>query len=113
MTEVLQVLPAGGTPKSFQGRPTRVSGRSVLKNMMTKMTYNDEYQLSFLTMIIMIITMIGLITDRTDSDATNVDTKMMIIFKVACIGAWHPSRIQSTVPRAGQKGHHHRYFLIT
>merc|ERR1712008_602649 len=23
--------------------------------------------------------------------------------KVACIGAWHPSRIQSTVPRAGQK----------
>merc|ERR1712193_493151 len=24
--------------------------------------------------------------------------------KVACIGAWHPSRIQSTVPRAGQKG---------
>jgi len=28
--------------------------------------------------------------------------------KVACIGAWHPSRIQSTVPRAGQKGYHHR-----
>merc|ERR1712184_53448 len=27
--------------------------------------------------------------------------------KVACIGAWHPSRIQYTVPRAGQKG----YFL--
>merc|ERR1711879_129009 len=25
--------------------------------------------------------------------------------KVACIGAWHPSRIQSTVPRAGQKGY--------
>merc|ERR1712045_1007794 len=28
--------------------------------------------------------------------------------KVACIGAWHPSRIQFTVPRAGQKGCHHR-----
>merc|ERR1712080_504844 len=26
--------------------------------------------------------------------------------KVACIGAWHPSRIQSTVPRAGQKSYH-------
>merc|ERR1711978_778856 len=26
--------------------------------------------------------------------------------KVACIGAWHPSRIQFTVPRAGQKGYH-------
>merc|ERR1712073_71022 len=28
--------------------------------------------------------------------------------KVVCIGAWHPSRIQFTVPRAGQKGYHHR-----
>jgi len=28
--------------------------------------------------------------------------------KVACIGAWHPSRIQTTVARAGQKGYHHR-----
>merc|ERR1712168_1363848 len=28
--------------------------------------------------------------------------------KGACIGAWHPSRIQYTVPRAGQKGYHHR-----
>ena len=28
--------------------------------------------------------------------------------KVACIGAWHPSRIQYTVPRAGQKVYHHR-----
>jgi len=28
--------------------------------------------------------------------------------KVACIGAWHPSRVQWTVPRAGQKGYHHR-----
>jgi large subunit ribosomal protein L3e len=28
--------------------------------------------------------------------------------KVACVGAWHPSRIQYTVPRAGQKGFHHR-----
>merc|ERR1712241_808746 len=28
--------------------------------------------------------------------------------KVACIGAWHPSRIQFAVPRAGQKGYHHR-----
>jgi large subunit ribosomal protein L3e len=28
--------------------------------------------------------------------------------KVGCIGAWHPSRIQYTVARAGQKGYHHR-----
>merc|ERR1711988_2102101 len=28
--------------------------------------------------------------------------------KVACIGAWHPSRIQYTVARAGQRGYHHR-----
>merc|ERR1739846_166404 len=28
--------------------------------------------------------------------------------KVSCIGAWHPSRIQFTVARAGQKGYHHR-----
>jgi large subunit ribosomal protein L3e len=28
--------------------------------------------------------------------------------KVACIGAWHPSRIQYSVARAGQKGYHHR-----
>jgi len=28
--------------------------------------------------------------------------------KVACIGAWHPSRVSFTVARAGQKGYHHR-----
>lgn len=28
--------------------------------------------------------------------------------KVACIGAWHPARVQFTVPRAGQRGYHHR-----
>merc|ERR1712002_491967 len=28
--------------------------------------------------------------------------------KVACIGAWHPSRVAYSVPRAGQKGYHHR-----
>jgi len=28
--------------------------------------------------------------------------------KVACIGAWHPSCIRFTVPRAGQNGYHHR-----
>jgi len=28
--------------------------------------------------------------------------------KVACIGAWHPSRVMFTVPRAGQRGYHHR-----
>uniref|UniRef100_A0A915DU60 60S ribosomal protein L3 n=1 Tax=Ditylenchus dipsaci TaxID=166011 RepID=A0A915DU60_9BILA len=28
--------------------------------------------------------------------------------KVACIRAWHPSRDQFTVARAGQKGYHHR-----
>jgi len=27
---------------------------------------------------------------------------------VACIGAWHPSRVQYSVARAGQKGYHHR-----
>lgn len=31
--------------------------------------------------------------------------------KVACIGAWHPSRVQFTVARAGQKGYHHRVEL--
>jgi len=28
--------------------------------------------------------------------------------KVACIGAWHPSRVQWSVPRAGQDGYFHR-----
>lgn len=28
--------------------------------------------------------------------------------KVACIGAWHPSRVMYSVPRAGQRGYHHR-----
>jgi len=28
--------------------------------------------------------------------------------KVACIGAWHPARVQYSVPRAGQNGYHHR-----
>jgi len=28
--------------------------------------------------------------------------------KVACIGAWHPSRVQYQVARPGQKGYHHR-----
>ena len=28
--------------------------------------------------------------------------------KVACIGAWHPARVSRTVPRAGQRGFHHR-----
>jgi len=28
--------------------------------------------------------------------------------KVACIGAWHPSRVTYSVPRAGQNGYHHR-----
>jgi len=28
--------------------------------------------------------------------------------KVACIGAWHPSRVSFTVARAGQYGYHHR-----
>jgi large subunit ribosomal protein L3e len=28
--------------------------------------------------------------------------------KVACIGAWHPSRVSFAVPRAGQMGYHHR-----
>jgi len=28
--------------------------------------------------------------------------------KVACIGAWHPSNVMYSVPRAGQNGYHHR-----
>uniref|UniRef100_A0A3Q3J0R7 Ribosomal protein L3 like n=2 Tax=Monopterus albus TaxID=43700 RepID=A0A3Q3J0R7_MONAL len=28
--------------------------------------------------------------------------------KVACIGAWHPARVDFTIARAGQKGYHHR-----
>ncbi|KAK4536084.1 hypothetical protein CDCA_CDCA07G2109 [Cyanidium caldarium] len=28
--------------------------------------------------------------------------------RVACIGAWHPARVQFSVPRAGQMGYHHR-----
>jgi len=28
--------------------------------------------------------------------------------KVACIGTWHPARVQWQVPRAGQMGYHHR-----
>merc|ERR1711991_552111 len=28
--------------------------------------------------------------------------------KVACIGAWHPSRVSYSVARAGQNGFHHR-----
>jgi len=28
--------------------------------------------------------------------------------KVACIGSWHPMRVQFQVPRAGQRGYHHR-----
>merc|ERR1712066_375901 len=28
--------------------------------------------------------------------------------KVGCIGSWHPSKIQYSVPRAGQCGYHHR-----
>jgi len=28
--------------------------------------------------------------------------------KIACIGAWHPARVNFQVARAGQKGYHHR-----
>ncbi|CAM9315378.1 unnamed protein product [Lampetra fluviatilis] len=28
--------------------------------------------------------------------------------KVACIGAWHPARVNFSIARAGQKGYHHR-----
>merc|ERR1711916_420835 len=27
---------------------------------------------------------------------------------VACIGAWHPANVTYAVPRAGQRGYHHR-----
>merc|ERR1711972_886210 len=30
------------------------------------------------------------------------------IRKVACIGSWHPARVQFQVPRSGQRGYHHR-----
>eukprot|EP00747_Dinoflagellata_sp_TGD_P153286 gnl/TRDRNA2_/TRDRNA2_177380_c0_seq17.p1 gnl/TRDRNA2_/TRDRNA2_177380_c0~~gnl/TRDRNA2_/TRDRNA2_177380_c0_seq17.p1 ORF type:complete len:402 (+),score=117.99 gnl/TRDRNA2_/TRDRNA2_177380_c0_seq17:85-1290(+) len=28
--------------------------------------------------------------------------------KVACVGTWHPARVQWQVPRSGQRGYHHR-----
>ena len=28
--------------------------------------------------------------------------------KIGCVGAWHPSRVMFSVPRAGQDGYHHR-----
>lgn len=28
--------------------------------------------------------------------------------KIACVGAWHPSRVMYSVPRTGQLGYHHR-----
>merc|ERR1719192_894529 len=28
--------------------------------------------------------------------------------KVACIGSWHPARVQFGVARSGQRGYHHR-----
>jgi large subunit ribosomal protein L3e len=28
--------------------------------------------------------------------------------KVACVGCWHPARVQFQVPRSGQNGYHHR-----
>ena len=28
--------------------------------------------------------------------------------EVACIGAWHPSRVKFQTPRGGQYGYHHR-----
>jgi large subunit ribosomal protein L3e len=28
--------------------------------------------------------------------------------KVACVGTWHPARVQFQVPRSGQRGYHHR-----
>jgi len=31
--------------------------------------------------------------------------------KVACIGAWHPSRVCFTVARSGQNGYHHRTMI--
>ncbi|KAI5181499.1 large subunit ribosomal protein L3e [Nematocida sp. AWRm80] len=33
------------------------------------------------------------------------------IRKVACIGAWHPSRVMYSVARAGQTGFHHRVMM--
>jgi len=30
------------------------------------------------------------------------------LHKVACIGSWHPARVQFQVPRSGQNGYHHR-----
>ena len=65
-------------------------------------------------MIIMITKMIGLmnISIKTWIIMNTWTWMTSLLDKVACIGAWHPSRIQSTVPRAGQKGYHHRFRLI-
>ena len=32
--------------------------------------------------------------------------------KVACIGSWHPSRLQFTAARAGQDGYHYIIFKV-
>ena len=89
-------------------RKTHKGLRKVCLSEDNSVSCYDEYQLSFLTMKPMIITMIGLMHVNLETSQKLRNEKLRVIFKVACIGAWHPSRIQSTVPRAGQKGYHHR-----
>ncbi|KAK6089158.1 hypothetical protein P3W45_001857 [Vairimorpha bombi] len=43
-----------------------------------------------------------------DLDVIGVGKSRKGIRKVACIGAWHPSRVMTTVARAGGKGYHRR-----
>ena len=47
----------------------------------------------------------GSVSDKVDF-ATGLFEKN--VRKVACIGAWHPSRLRMHVGRAGQRGYHHR-----
>jgi large subunit ribosomal protein L3e len=40
---------------------------------------------------------------------TKSDTHACIcVYQVGCIGSWHPASVGWSVPRAGQKGYHHR-----
>merc|ERR1712212_1273084 len=56
----------------------------------------------------------GSISDKVDFAREHFEKEVPVtdVFAmdecIDVIGAWHPSRIQFTVPRAGQKGYHHR-----
>lgn len=43
-----------------------------------------------------------------DGVAHDLHERVIVACEVACIGTWHPARVQFQVPRAGQNGYHHR-----